>query len=511
MSIRRTTPHPHSQNLLRILESEFASGSPDDSTAGEAVDYLARAGCASTTLYWWLLSYLGIARPEPTRIPVASVLDGSHGIITALSLCYTMAAPPLAPGMVPDLEAALTPTRTDLLDALGSAIPPGLTRSVAWHVIRPADLRISNIGGSSLQGAAAVALHLMEGGQAYRSGILVLGEVRDSRLVPVGHEHLKLLAAVESYGLGRTSRYAAEEESSIQLVILSEESACDIQPALDRGLPLKRAATVGEAAAIIVDAGRTVEGNRYQIARSVRRIVAMPPPPKVEYSVDTAGGPVAFGPDSRIDYISEVHFHAANRCRDPYPLHYRVQSFNSLVEADCYPEADNLCDDVTYQNYLDLKKYFVFQFRPGSGARYMLHARIFNGFEAGRRNIHCHFPDTAKHDLLVFELDLRAYGSGHPRLTVCEAPFRPPRLSIWRSQDPSLAGLAGRTIDAASRLAHRKPSGCDRFCEMARASPALAPCSVERGSWRWEIETVAYGAVLWVDWEDVVVQKDETR
>jgi hypothetical protein len=511
VALRSECECPAYSALVAVLQSGFLDRNSSEWTS--ALDALRLADYGPLTLFWWLSSFLEIEHSDETRVPIASVVDGNCGAITYLTLSTWDPPSAIAPALIPDLEAALTPTRTDLLDALENVVPARLMRSISWHVARPGNLQSNHLGGNSLQGAAAVALRLLNGGERYHTGILILAAVDDDRLLPVGHEHPKLLAAVNSYDHGRTSRYAADEENSVQKVIFALESRCDLTPAIERGLPCVRLARVDDAIATVKEATRSAEENRYQIDRSVRKIVAVNAPDLTRHVIDTSNGSVAFGPDSRTDYISEVHFHPTNRLREPYTLHYRAKATGSLVEADCHPDEDNLFVDDTaaYESYLDVKKYFAFRFRPSSDAVYRMHARIYDGFGQSKRNMHCHFPENAVHRLIEFELDLRIYLSNHLRLTLSSHPEHAPRVGIWRFQDPELATPAYSTDTPAypaRRQYRRNESACDRFCDLARMSPQLVPCATEPGLWRWQIEGVRFGAVLWVDWESTIIEKE---
>jgi hypothetical protein len=510
--VKRTFQTLTHKTLAALLQPGRSESMPAD--AASALTSLHKAGYGPLTLLHWLGSLLEVERAATTRVPIASVLDGNRGVITHLNLSVWNFPSTFAPALVPDLEAALTPTRADLLEALASVVPARLTRSISWHVARPTDLQSTHLGGSSLQGAAAAALWLLNNGEQFHTGILILAAVnREQHLRRVGHERPKLLAAVESYGHGRTSRYSADEENSIQKVIFAEESHTDLTPAIERGLPCVRLATVDDAVAAVREATRSVDENRYHIDRSVRKIVAVSAPDVSGYVIDTSDGSVPFGPDSRTDYISEVQFHATNRFRDPYTLHYRARATGSLVEVDCHPDADNLFVDDTagYESYLDLKKYFVFKFRPSADAVYRMHAKIYDGFGKSKRNMHCHFPDNAMHRVIEFELDLRVYQAIHPRLVVSNLPEHAPRVSIWRSQNPDLIDPASSNDSSATQVRRRysrAESACDRFCDLARKSPQLVPCSTEPGLWHWQIEGVRFGAVLWADWENTIIEKE---
>lgn len=512
IALKRASEAPTRHTYAELLFPGHPVGGSADSIAARAL--LKQAGYGPQTLFWWLTSLLAIGDSKTTRVPIAFVLDGNRGVVTHLSLSSWTPPSTIEPELVPDLEAALTPTRADLLKAMGDAVPGILTQSISWHVARPVHLSSSHIGGNSLQGAAAVALKLLSSGEQYHQGILILAAVdRNHRLQPVGHEYPKLLAAVSSYDHGRTSRYAEDEENSIQKVIFSSESQCDLTPAIERGLPCLRLDKVDDAISAVQEATRCAEETRYQIDRSVRKIVAVNSADHNGYALDTASGSVLFGPDSRTDYISEVHFHAANRLRDPYTLHYRARAAGSLVEADCHPGEDNLFVDDTaaYESYLDNKKYFAFRFRPSASAVYRMHARIYDGFGRSKRNMHCHFQEPAIHRLIEFELDLRIYLSNHLRLSLSSQPEHAPRVSIWRSLNPELANASYSTDSPSSpvrRQYRRNESACDRFCDLARRSPQLVPCATEPGFWRWQVEGVRFGAVLWVDWEYTIIEKE---
>jgi hypothetical protein len=123
--------------------------------------------------------------------------------------------------------------------------------------------------------------------------------------------------------------------------------------------------------------------------------------------------------------------------------------------------------------------------------------------------MHCHFADNAVFDLLIFELDLQAYESCDSRFSLRHDMDYAPRLSIWRSIDPqlSIGGDVEWNRKPAQNLKRGK-SVCDRYCAMARTAPAVAPARASQGLWRWEIQKVRFGAVLWIDWEKTVGVRD---
>jgi hypothetical protein len=206
------------------------------------------------------------------RVPLACVIDGCRGGLAYLSLHSWLCIPEIAHGLTPDLETALRPIDNDLLVSLREVEPAPITRLISWGIACPAGLRANHLGGNSLQGAASVALGLINRGERFDRGVLILTTNRDGLLRPVGHEHLKLLAAVESYDHGRTSGYARDDQSSLRKIILSEDSDCDMSPADARGMPWLRLKTVHEAAEAVAAANLSTEAKVYQIAHATRRV-----------------------------------------------------------------------------------------------------------------------------------------------------------------------------------------------------------------------------------------------
>lgn len=489
------------------------SGSPtyiDPEPVHLALGYLKDAGYGAAALIRWVLDFLRLDADTVDRVPLACVIDGCRGALASLFLSSWRSGPSVMNAIVPDLEAALTPLHDDLPAALAAVEPDSLTRLISWRIVCPSGLRANHVAGSSLQGAAAVGLNLIASGERFHSGILILAETRGGRLCPVGYEHLKLLAAVESYDRGRTSKYASDDQSCLTKILVSEASDCDMTPADARGMPWLRLATVEEAARVVTESNRVAEENVYQIARATRRIKAMPAPPEGQHVVETATGRVFFSPESRTDFISEVQLKDNNRLREPYVLHYRAQTAGSLVEADCHPIEDNLFfDDIGYANYEQLKKLYEFRFIPSPGAEYRLHARVFGGFGPGSRNMHCHFLDRAIYDVVVFELDLAALGSSESGFYVPGDANCAPKLSMWRALPPQFgAPNYNRKPEALPGMDRKRTTNvCDRFCSMAKTSDPIAPSLIGEQFWRWEIEKIRFGAVLWVDWEHSVVRR----
>ncbi len=151
-----------------------------------------------------------------------------------------------------------------------------------------------------------------------------------------------------------------------------------------------------------------------------------------------------------------------NRMQGAYVIPYLTNSDGFIR-----PLPPELIDSLVTKDRTRYEMYgreFNFTFVPDPGRTYGVTIEILRGFEQGDRRIHFHLGSATYYQLLVYTLDLTAYGRAGYRIT------RVPRLLLEDAKD------------------HR--------CEDIWESPSFEATSwMEEGVWTWEIPQVRGGAI----------------
>jgi hypothetical protein len=445
------------------------------------------------------------------RVPLA-VVESHVGMIVDLTI--ETRAQDRAPVLVPSLATALTPTKTDLLEALDRVWPSSLAHSVVWHVNRIPRVAVSSdtqtpdrwlayLSGTSLQLAVALALKRLADNRRFPPDVIVSARFDDNgTLRRVAHEHQKLEAMT---ALVERTRQSGRTGAPSAIVLASDGDPHRWDHAFE--LIAKLFPDHLESADMALDDAEDVH-RRFLLDYSLRRFTAVLPPEagqgwtvpvparveKVPPYVEKRS--LMFDDDDRVDYLNEIKFSASNYLEDDCLMQYRALAPESVITAGCDPVDENRVPTEDQQPYFDERKRFVFRYRPRPSGVYRLWAEVYGGFRKENRNVHAHLWPNARHTTVIFELDLRCFRLPHSRWRLSENPAKWPLLRVWRiTQRERELGVMNT---------------CGAICEKAKVShPSTDTLEMpEFGLWRWTINDVNNGGGVWLEWEDAVEPRD---
>ena len=145
-------------------------------------------------------------------------------------------------------------------------------------------------------------------------------------------------------------------------------------------------------------------GHRFEIDRYEVVLRVEPRPPQ---SITTAGrNPRTFVYDNYATLRRTVRVAPSNRCRSPFTLRYGTRQTGYVVGHESHR---NLVPPAEAGRWEDTGTFYQFDFVPEPLQDYCLDVEVYNGFNAGERDIHFHLGTHSHYRRLSCELDLSAY------------------------------------------------------------------------------------------------------
>ena len=168
--------------------------------------------------------------------------------------------------------------------------------------------------------------------------------------------------------------------------------------------------------------------------------------------------------DNRAELLRSATFSRHNRCDDLFEIRYRTRNDGFIRPAISHP---NEAPAPEIGRYNDYGTAFSFQFTPQPGETYKQLLEIYQGFDAGHRDVHLHLGRQTRYRRYRLRLDLSAYcAAGYQ-------PALPPKLYFF----PRDMG----TCDLCKNRKLEAPVPC------TRVDPA--------GIWEWELRDIREGVI----------------